>query len=56
MNWLGRYAKHLFAENSFQIEKKIQETDRRDGKGRRCCLGDGIHSIPSRTRDLAPGL
>ena len=22
-----------------------EETDKRDGKGRRCCLGDRIHSI-----------
>ena len=31
-----------------------EETDRREGKGRRCCLGDGIHSIPCRTTDLTP--
>ena len=32
-----------------------EETDRREGKGRRCCLGDGIHSIPCRTTDFAQG-
>ena len=35
-----------------------EETYRRDGKGRRCCWGrggGGIHSIPCRTTDLAPG-
>ena len=30
-----------------------EDTDRIEGKGRRCCLG---HSIPCRTTDLAPGL
>ena len=30
-----------------------EETDRREGKGRRCCLGDGIHSIQCHTTDLA---
>ena len=34
---------------------KEEETDRREGKGRRCCFGDGIQSIPCRTLDLAPG-
>ena len=32
-----------------------EELVRREGKRRRCCLGDGIHSIPCRTTDLAPG-
>ena len=32
-----------------------EETERREGKGRRCCLRDEIHSIPCRTTDLAPG-
>ena len=32
-----------------------EETDRRESKGRRCCLGDRIRSIPCRTTDLAPG-
>ena len=31
------------------------QTDRREGKGRRCCLGDGINSIPCPTTDLKPG-
>ena len=30
-------------------------TDRKEGKGRRCCLGYTIHSIPCHTTDLAPG-
>ena len=29
-----------------------EETDRRKGKGRSCCLGYGIHSIPCLTTDL----
>ena len=29
-----------------------EETDRREGKGRCCCLGGGIHSIPCRSTDL----
>ena len=29
-----------------------EETDRREGKGRHCCLGDGIHSVNT---DLALG-
>ena len=32
-----------------------QESDRREGKGRRCCLVDGIDSSPCRTRDIASG-
>ena len=32
-----------------------EETDRRKGKGRRCCLEGGIHSLPCRTTDLALG-
>ena len=32
-----------------------KETDRREGKGRRCCLGDGIDSIPRRTSFFAQG-
>ena len=35
---------------SYPIEE--EESDRREDKGRRCCLGDGIHSIPYRTTDL----
>ena len=31
-----------------------EETDRREGKGRHCCSGDGIHSISCRTTDLVP--
>ena len=31
-----------------------EETDRREGKGHRCCLGDEIHSIPCCTTNLAP--
>ena len=26
-----------------------EETDKREGKGRRCCLGDGIHRLATRT-------
>ena len=29
--------------------------DRREGKGRRCCLGDRIESIPCRASYFAPG-
>ena len=32
-----------------------EEEDRREGKGRRGCLGDEVHSTPWRTTDLAPG-
>ena len=32
-----------------------EETDRREGKGSRCRLGDRIPSIPCRTTYLAPG-
>ena len=35
---------------SYPIEE--EESDRREDKGRRCCLGDGIHSIPSQTRTI----
>ena len=41
--------------NSRLVSYIEEETDRREGKGRRCCLGDGIHSILFRTTDLAPG-
>ena len=33
----------------------MKDTYRREGKGRRCCFGDGIDSIPCRTSHLAPG-
>ena len=36
----------------YESEKK--DEDRKEGKGRRCCLVDGIHSIPCQTKDLAP--
>ena len=32
-----------------------EETDKREGKGSHCCLGDGIRSFPCRTTDLASG-
>ena len=32
-----------------------EETDNKEGKGRRWCLGDAIHSMPCRTTYLAPG-
>ena len=33
-----------------------EKTDRREGEGRCCCLGeDGIHLIPCQTTDFAPG-
>ena len=32
-----------------------EKTHRREDKGRRCCFGDGIHSNPRCTTDLAPG-
>ena len=32
-----------------------EESDRRQGKGRRCWLGERIDSVPCRTRILAPG-
>ena len=41
----------------FSLNMSIEdETDRREDKGRLFCLGDGIHTIPGQTRDLAPGL
>ena len=33
-----------------------EEEDKREGKGRRCCLGYGIDSMTCRTIDLEPGL
>ena len=33
----------------------VRGNHRREGKGRCCCLRNGIHSIPCRTTDLAPG-
>ena len=45
-------ARSILCVTSLHIE---EETDRREGKGRRCCLGDGIIAIPCRTTDLAPG-
>ena len=41
----------------YRLRKKVwkvsvfveKESDRREGKGRHCCLGYGIHSIPCRT-------
>ena len=38
--------------NRIDIE---EEKQRREGKGRRYCLDDGIYSIPCRTTDLSPG-
>ena len=32
-----------------------EESDRRQGKGRRCWLVERIDSVPCRTRILAPG-
>ena len=32
-----------------------EDTDRREGKGRCCCVRDRINSIPFRTTNLAPG-
>ena len=32
-----------------------EETDRRESKDRRCCLGDWNILIPCRTTDIAPG-
>ena len=49
---LGHVLKVSKVYNVYPIEK---ETDRREGKGRRCCLGDGIHSIPCHTTDLSRG-
>ena len=30
-------------------ESQMQDKDKREGKGRRCCLGDGIDTIPCPT-------
>ena len=42
----------LFALASIYLHPSSM--DRREDKGRRCCLGEGIHSIPCRNTDLAP--
>ena len=34
---------------------QVREEHRRKGKGSRCCMGDGINSIPCRTRYFPPG-
>ena len=44
----------LDGRSSGMVSDIGEETDRKEGKGRRCCLGDRIHSIPCRTADLAP--
>ena len=44
-------------EYGFKDEKQgtlKRKQTRRDGKGRRCCLGDRINSIRCRTTDLLP--
>ena len=52
VSWLQQLAESASLIQWKHIE---EETDRREGKGRRCCFGDGIQSIPCRTLDLAPG-
>ena len=40
---------------STQLKVHKIEEGIREGKGRRCCLGNGIDSIPCHTTGLAPG-
>ena len=48
------FQNHSTLTQGYTVDIK-EESHRRKGKGRRCCLGDGNVSIECRTRDLAQG-
>ena len=49
--WIDRATRYN-TENKWS---RKEDTDRRKGNGRRCCLGDRIYSIPCRSSCFPPG-